>query len=299
MLFDNQTNSTSLSVKTLGGDSVVRIIGDRSSGKTTYLASLAYWPNASPDNPVQTVSPVGEDSEELVNKARDILEQGLLLEPTNLHDIDAVKDYTLSITLKDRFSWLRGSGKMVQINVSCKDYSGEFFRDLVHKSGDPMLDDYLDDCCLATGLMVLVDGTAHRKDKDYCAGIEKLLVELDRAELKNQHRRIAFVLTKCEQSELWVNRHEPKKLANMRFPKLSAQLQSYSKLNRVGVEYFTTSAFGILGKQYPEPNSKRLKRSRDGTTSVIKKPRVWRPFGLVAPIYWLCTGKRHPELDRD
>ena len=73
MLFDNQTNSTSLSVKTLGGDSVVRIIGDRSSGKTTYLASLAYWPNASPDNLVQTVSPVGEDSEELVNKARDIL----------------------------------------------------------------------------------------------------------------------------------------------------------------------------------------------------------------------------------
>ncbi|MGC9528770.1 MAG: hypothetical protein ACP5D7_24845 [Limnospira sp.] len=299
MLFDNKTNSKSSSVKTLGGESVVRIIGDRASGKTTYLASLAYWPNASPDSPVQTVSPVGEDSEKLVEQARNILEQGLIFEGTNLLDIDAVKDYTLSITLKDHFSWWRGSGNMVQINISCKDYSGEFFSDLLHKSGDPMLDDYIDDCCLATGLMVLVDGTAHRKDKEYSMGMEKLLVELDRAELNNQHRRIAFVLGKCEQSELWVNRHEPKKLANMRFPKLSAQLESYSKLNGVGVEYFTTSAFGILGKQYPEPNSQRLKRSREGTTSVIKKPKRWRPFGLVAPIYWLCTGKRHPELDRD
>ena len=145
---------------------------------------------------------------------------------------------------------------------------------------------------------MLVDGTSHRKDKEFAMGMEKLLMEIDRSEMEMQHRRIALVLSKCEQLELWVNRHRPRKVAK-RFPKLFAQLEAWSDSGGGTVEYFTTSAFGILGRQYPEPNSMRLKRARDGTTSVIKKPKLWRPFGLVSPIYWLCTGKRHSELDRD
>ncbi|MCC5896390.1 MAG: hypothetical protein JJU32_00540 [Phormidium sp. BM_Day4_Bin.17] len=286
--------------QTLSGDSTLRIIGDRASGKTAYLASLAYWPNANSDSPVDSVTPIGEEGEELVEKARDLLEQGLELEPTDLNaDIDEVKDYTLSINLKDRFSWLRGEGKQVQLNVSCKDYAGEFFSDLLYKSGDSRLEDYLEDCCLATGLLFLVDGTTHRKDRDYAMGMEKFLMELDRSQVELQQRRIALVLSKCEQSELWVNRHEPQKLVKARFPKLSSQLEIWSRGGNGSVDYFITSAFGILGRQYPEPNSKRLRRSRDGTTSVIKKPKLWRPFGLVSPIYWLCTGERHRELDRD
>ncbi|MGC9503159.1 hypothetical protein [Baaleninema sp.] len=287
-------------VETVGDDSVLRVIGDRGSGKTAYLASLAYWPNANAESPVQSVTPVGEEGQELIDKARDILEQGLELEPTDLNaDIDEVKDYTLSITLKDRFSWLKGSGKLVRLNVSCKDYAGEFFSDLLYKSGDARLEDYLDDCCLASGLLFLIDGTSHRKDGEYAMGMEKLLMELDRSDVEVQRRRIGLVLSKCEQSELWVNRHKPEKLAKARFPKLSGQLETWSKLGGGSVEYFATSAFGILGRQYPEPNSRRLRKSREGTTSVIKKPKRWRPFGLVSPIYWLCTGERHSELDRD
>ena len=285
--------------KTLGNDSLLRIIGDRGSGKTAYLASLAYWPNANAESPVKSVTPIGEEAQELLDKARDILEQGLELEPTDLNaDINEVKDYSLSITLKDRFSWMHGSKKLVQLNISCKDYAGEFFSDLIYKNGDPKLEDYLGDCCLARGLLMLVDGTSHRKDNEFAMGMEKLLMEIDRSDMEVQHRRIALVLSKCEQSELWVNRHRPKKVA-ARFPKLSAQLETWSQSGVGTVEYFTTSAFGILGRQYPEANSTRLNRSRDGTTSVIKKPKLWRPFGLVSPIYWLCTGKRHSELDQD
>jgi hypothetical protein len=285
--------------KALMDDSLLRIIGDRSSGKTTYLASLAYWPNASPESPVKSITPIGGEAEELIDKAREILEQGLELEPTDLNaDINEVKDYSLSINLKDRFYWLEGSRKSVQLKINCKDYAGEFFSDLIYKNRDPKLEDYLEDCCLATGLLMLVDGTSHRKDKEFAMGIEKLLMEIERSDMEMQHRRIALVLSKCEQLELWVNRHRPRKVA-ARFPKLSAQLETWSKFGGGTVEYFTTSAFGILGQQYPEPNSMRLRRSRDGTTSVIKNPKLWRPFGLVSPIYWLCTGKRHSELDRD
>ena len=285
--------------KVLGDGSLLRIIGDRGSGKTAYLASLAYWPNANPESPVKSINPIGEEAEELIDKAREILEQGLELEPTDLNaDINEVKDYSLSINLKDRFSWLEGSKKSVQLNISCKDYAGEFFSDLIYKNGDPKLENYLEDCCLATGLLMLVDGTSHRKDKEFAMGIEKLLMEIDRSDMEMQRRRIALVLSKCEQSELWVNRHRPRKVA-ARFPKLSAQLENWSKFGGGTVEYFTSSAFGIVGQQYPEPNSKRLRRSRHGTNSVIKNSKLWRPFGLVSPIYWLCTGKRHSELDRD
>jgi hypothetical protein len=54
----------------------------------------------------------------------------------------------------------------------------------------------------------------------------------------------------------------------------------------------------MLGTKYPEPNVNLLQKSRGGVKAVIKNPKLWRPFGLVAPIYWLCKGSRHPDLDK-
>ena len=68
----------------LQSSGVLRVIGDRSSGKTTYMASLARWPNADPDSPVQAVTAVDEGGEDLLSKAQNILEQGLELEKTPL-----------------------------------------------------------------------------------------------------------------------------------------------------------------------------------------------------------------------
>lgn len=285
-------------------DAVLRVIGDRGSGKTAYMASLAYWPNADPNSPVQSVIPVGDEGNELITKAQNILEQGLELEPTDLNAMaQDVKDYTLSIVLKGQFSWKDAKAtlrsQLVKLNISCKDYAGEFFSDLLHKTGDSRLEDYLEDCLQASGIMFLVDGTTHRKDAEYANGLDKFLMALDRTDIGVSKRRIAFVMSKCEQSELWVNRHKPRELAIMRFPQVHRKLQSWENMGGGQVDYFTTSAFGMLGSRFPEPNSKRLNRDRDGTTSIIKDPKRWRPFGLVAPIYWLCTGDRHKELDKD
>lgn len=276
----------------------IRVVGDRSSGKTAYMASLAYWPNASSESPVQSVVPVGdrEAGEELLAKARDILEQGLQLEPTELQaNVDDVKDYGLSIALKEQF----GLNRTVRLNINCKDYAGEFFGDLVYKSSDPKLQDYMSDCVLATGILLLIDGTAHRKDNEYGSGLDRFLTALDRADLEGKTRRIAFAISKCEQSQLWVSRHQPRDLATRRFPRLYRKLEAWQESGAGAVDYFTTSAFGVLGNRFPEPNAIQVKRDRLGTASVIREPRFWRPFGLVSPIYWLCTGKRHKELDRD
>ena len=276
---------------------VIRVIGDRSSGKTTYMASMAYWPNADSASPVQQITAINDEANELITKAQNILEQGLQLEQTDLDGsaID-VKDYTLSITLRDQFSWQKGAGTL-KLNISCKDYSGEFFRDLLYKAGDPQLEEYLEDCLEATGILFLVDGTTHRKDGEYANGLDKFLMSLDRTDFEGKQRRIALVMTKCEQSELWINRHKPRELAQSRFPQLYRKLESWAQTGQV--DYFTTSAFGMLGNQFPEPNSKKLRRDRDGTASVIKNPKRWRPFGLVAPVYWLCTGQRHKDLEKD
>lgn len=292
--------------KTTGMQShaVLRVIGDRAAGKTTYMASLARWPNADSSSPVQSVIPINEEGEQLIAKAQNILEQGLELEPTQLNaSLSEVKDYTITITLQGQFSWhhpkLNSSSQLVKLNISCKDYAGEFFTDLLNQSGNPLLMNYLEDCQLATGIMFLVDGTANRKDSEYTNGLDKLLRVLDRPEINAKNRRIALVLTKCEQSELWINRHKPAYLASACFPQAYKKLQSWQELGGGSVDYFTTSAFGMLGIKYPEPNSKQLTRGRGGITSVLKDHKRWRPFGLVAPIYWLCTGDRHKELDKD
>lgn len=287
----------------LDQEATLRLVGDRSSGKTAYMASLAYWPNADTDSPVQSVTPVGGEAVELINKAQNILEQGLELEPTDLNEsADEVNDYTLSITLKDQFSWKKPTAtmgnKLLQLNISCKDYAGEFFSDLLGKPGDPKLEDYLEDCLQATGILLLLDGTAHRKDTQYANGIDQFLSQMDKTDLEGGQRRVAVVINKCEQSELWINRHQPRELARKRFPNVYRKLESWSKLGGGTVDCFATSAFGMLGNRFPEPNAKKLKRDRGGTSSIIKNPKRWRPFGLVSPIYWLCTGVRHKELDK-
>ncbi|AFY89341.1 hypothetical protein [Chroococcidiopsis thermalis] len=295
------TQGTSEAIQSNG---VLRVIGDRASGKTTYMASLARWPNAEPSSPVQNVTPVNEEGEELIAKAQNILEQGLELEPTDLNAsaID-VKDYTLSIALKGQFSWKNpkasAPSQLVTLNISCKDYAGEFFTDLLYQAGDSRLQDYLEDCLQATGIMFLIDGTTHRKDSEYANGLDKFLTALDRTDIGAEKRRVGLVMTKCEQPELWIKRHQPRELAAARFPQVNRRLQSWQQMGAGSVEFFTTSAFGMLGTRYPEPNSKRINRDRNGTTSVLKDPKRWRPFGLVAPIYWLCTGDRHKELDKD
>lgn len=282
---------------------VLRVIGDRASGKTTYMASLARWPNADPSSPVQSVIPVNQEGEELVSKAQDLLEQGLELEPSALDaSASQMKDYTLKINLKGKFSWKNPKVNMgsqwSNLNISCKDYPGEFFNDLLHQAGNSQLQDYLEDCLQATGIMFLIDGNSRRKDAEYASGLEKFLTALDRTSMVVSQRRISLVLTKCEQSELWVNRHKPGFLAQARFPQVCRQLQTWQKMGAGNVDYFTNSAFGMLGNNYPEPNVDLLSRNRDGVTAVIKDPKRWRPFGLVAPIYWLCTGQRHKELDK-
>ncbi|MDY6802804.1 MAG: hypothetical protein SXA11_03225 [Cyanobacteriota bacterium] len=278
---------------------VLRVIGDRTAGKTTYMAALARWPNSQNSRLVEGVTASNKDGEELIKKARDILEQGEPMKQTPLlNNVYEMKDYSLRITLKKELV-LDRKKSLVNLDISCKDYSGEFFSELLNQTDSPLFKDYLEDCLLASGILLLIDGTAHQKDAEYARAIEKLLVQLDRFEEEIQKRRIALVLSKCELVDLWINRHRPKYLAKARFRETCSKLEFWERGGSGSIDYFVVSAFGVLGNRFPRPNSLKIERDRGGISSVLEEPKRWRPFGLVSPIYWLCTGKRNQELDKD
>jgi hypothetical protein len=292
------------SPKKVGGS--IRIIGDRGSGKTAYMAALARWPNASKDSPVKSVMPINEAGEDLINSAKNLLEQGLELESTDVGaDPEEIKDYAIGVILQNTSSWrnlvLKNvRSRTVELNIRCKDYSGEFFSDLLSSRNDPMLEAYLEDCYNAQGLALLIDGTSHRKDQVYADGLDRLLAGLDRFNLGNQPRRIACVITKAEQSELIMNRNKPSNyLHSRRFPNLYGKLKDWQRSGQGAVDFFVASAFGTIDPRGMEGNYKLLSRRQwGGTQSIIKDPSHWQPFGLISPLYWLCTGERHKDLDQ-
>ena len=274
----------------------LRVVGDRASGKTTYMASLARCGNANYSSFVQVIEPFNKDGENLFNLAQDILEQGLRLEPTRLNehaDATSLPNYALKIIIKKELGI-----KTSEMLLNCKDYSGEFFSDLLYQTGNSLLQDYIDDCLEAESILFLIDGIAYQKDREYAKGLGKFLDNF-RTNTDKKKRRLALVLSKCEQPDLWINRHKPKDLVIARFPEVYRKLEAWQKSGYGKVEYFTSSAFGMLGTRFPEANAKKIRRGQDGVVSVLKDTQHWRPFGLVAPIYWLYTGERHQGLEKD
>ncbi|BAZ28856.1 hypothetical protein NIES4074_12910 [Cylindrospermum sp. NIES-4074] len=282
----------------LPGNPDIRIIGPQSSGKTTFMASLARWPNAKLDSPIQSVNPFDDESGRLIAIAQDILENGLSMAPTRPdEDVHSLPLYTLLIELKPAFQ-IGNIGNNLRFQVSCREYSGEIIKDLRGGSSGINLSDYLDDCADSSGLLLLVDGTS-REDNHYAQAFATLQTELNvRLIGRNKNLRqyrIAVVFSKAEQAQVWIHRYDIQKFTNRRFPKTKETLNKWSKTWRCPMNYFFCSAFGMKGSP-ATPNVKVQSRESGGTYAVIDNTSVWRPFGLVAPIYWLHTGKDDQRL---
>ncbi|OCR02014.1 hypothetical protein BCD67_07500 [Oscillatoriales cyanobacterium USR001] len=276
----------------------LRFIGDRIAGKSTYLASLVRWPNSDPStSPVQTVTPINDDAKELFRAAKNILEQGDSLPPT-YYDCCDQQDYFIQIVLKKQFPSKSFKqtiiNQLITMNINCKEYMGELFNYLLDDSSSIFVEEHLQDCLIADGLLLLID-YFNSKDDEYAISLDILIRGITRLEVTPKKRRIAFIFTKCDLPELWLNRTYPRKLASTRFPQVYKRLESLQQLGSYTVDYFTTSSFGMIGTQFLEPNS--IFDYNNQYFSVLKDPKYWKPFGLVSPIFWLCTGNRYHELD--
>lgn len=282
------------------GNGEIRMIGDRKSGKTTFMAALAYWPNGNPENsPIQSVEPFDTNTAKLIEMAQDILENGQQLPPTPPNQQPL---YSLIIQLKPNF--LRNpiaavTLRNIRLQISCREYAGELLEQL--SNNNPDLKNYLDDCASASGLLVLIDGTSTsvEKDKKYDKALNNLRNELELRFKKQSNRnknqyRIAFVFSKAETSEVWIYRNNIKQFIGLKFPKTQITLKKWLEDWKCQVAYFSCSAFGTMGKN--KPNYRDIHSDGKGTIAVIARSEFWEPFGLVEPIYWLHTGKRDIRL---
>jgi signal recognition particle receptor subunit beta len=260
----------------------IRIIGDKGVGKTTFLTALACLSCDDPQSQVQRIVTSGKDTENMIRLAKDCLDQKEQI-PSNDYGEGLEKSYVFKIEFKDASI----------LEIECKDYSGEFFRDLVNNKNPQLLEKYIKDCAVdGAGILILLDGTA-QQDEYYAECIYQLLVRLDRStSINSSSRRVAVALTKCDIPQLWIHRKNPTEKIRGRFEGVHGKLKKFKKIT---VDYFATSAYGMLGSDSEISNSNTVETDEKGTRSVIieSDSKLWRPFGLIEPLYWLYTGNKY------
>lgn len=183
----------------------IRVIGPRSSGKTTYLAALAYQPTRGNNKRKFQVYALNDDTIKLSEKAENILLEGGSFEPsiTQVSTIDDVPVYSFNIEIEK--GW-----KKEKIILAVRDYPGEIFDDLENGSSNPIYQEFIDECLTkdVTGCLILLTEWQKSTDKHYSRVLKKFIEQMDQHERIND-LRLAVVMSKCERGELWPGRLEP------------------------------------------------------------------------------------------
>lgn len=287
-------------------NSDIRIVGDRASGKTTFMGALSYWPNAYRDTPILSVDPFNQETSRLVQQTQDILmRRDQFSRNKFIEDPEKLPLYSLWVELKPKFThnpikFLKK--EPISFQVSCRDHPGELMENLrSNNRNDDKLQRYLDDLAEVSNILYMIDGKSFNKDQDarHAEKLKNLESELN-LRLANKEDnimgryRIALVFSKFEQSEILGERTNLNVFIK-KFSKTQTVLQRWREKWRCSTEIFACSSFGTMGRP-PRPNFEKIDPGEKESYGVLARPDVWRPFGLVAPIYWLCTGKIDSRL---
>jgi hypothetical protein len=263
---------------------IINLIGPRCSGKLTYLAMLSCWNKQRLSKLNISVDCINSDAIELMEMAKNIIFEGDCVEATTVRDPDDYPIYQFDILIKKNIF------KKVNLNVSAKNIPGEIFEN----------SDYFGSTVETIGreagsYLLIIDASSYRQDVEYAKYLENYLSKLtqvNKSLSREQKIRIACTLSKCDFPDVWLNRDNADKLVNQRFPKTKQILDKGVADGAVEAEYFASSSFGCYGVNNSEPNAVRR-----GRYAVLKEAASWRPYGLVSPIYWLCTGQDLKGLD--
>ena len=287
----------------------IYIIGPRSSGKTTFLGALLSITKYSQNinHRKVNVDTKGKTSE-LESQVRKSWETKKPLEPTNFPK-DSLQNYEFLITINPQY-------KPTEIELKAKDYGGEFFQELLRTDLSTKVKPYIKDCLKdANGWIVLLPDFCLKDDINgftvvenidsfYRSVFHKLLSEfpknddifssdeLTKIENNLKEIRIAFVMSKCERGELWTRRWEPERdLFQVHLKNTRDFLRNNLSLKKNQIAFFALSSFGVFSKNDPRPNRLNIGRNlQDG--AIIDNGELWRPFGLVNPLYWIATGRK-------
>jgi hypothetical protein len=267
----------------------IRIIGPRGSGKTTYLAALAYYPDKKrPGRKVKHVKlqALNDDTRELAEKAENIILQGESLEPTRVEGgIDALPFYSFGLEIKPKFYTSE------LINIAVRDYPGEIFDELASSvNTNPLHREFVDECLEdgVDGCLILLTDWSKEKDQFLSRVLTKFTKLMD-IKGRSENLRIAVAMSKCERGELWSGRLDPTlDLFQQHLPQTTAILEQ--TLPSKNLQFYAISTFGVLERNDPRPNREDV-IGTDSTNSILREPNKWQPYGLLEPLYWLSKGK--------
>ncbi|MDJ0729295.1 MAG: hypothetical protein QNJ33_04805 [Crocosphaera sp.] len=278
----------------LSGSTEFRMIGPRSSGKTAYLAALAYRSQVRIDSPIESITAKNDDTKKFIELAENILKTGLEVAGTyRSNNPESLPEYEIKIKMNAKFN-------NQEFDITCKDFSGEIFTELQNRNLKE-IEPYLEEYAEASGLFIMLEGTLPTQEQDinYAQGLASLQSALSSRLLKKNkslsNYPIAIVWSKAEQPGMWNYRYRISKFMNKKYYQTEQILSRWKKEWKCPMNYFFCSAFGV---KYPDatPNVKVEKRPDRVTVGVIDRTDLWIPFGLIAPIYWLHTGKDEPQL---
>ena len=269
----------------------IHIIGPQASGKTTYLAALAYQPlKTKQKNKNFKVQALNEETRELADKAENIILEGASLEPTYLDvkTIDDLKVYSFIIEIQKKWR------KLEKINLAVRDYPGEVFKELESVSANPLHEEFMNECLSkdTQGCLVLLTEWRQGTDKFYKRVFKRFINLMDKQE-RLHDLRLAVAMSKCERGELWPGRLDPENdLFAIHFPETLSFLKD--NIPSKNLQFYAISTFGVLGSKDPRPNRKQELGTK-GRYSVLRETDNWSPYGMISPLYWLSTGKRMKE----
>ncbi|AHJ29322.1 hypothetical protein PN465_05040 [Nodularia spumigena CS-584] len=265
----------------------IRVIGPRGSGKTTYLAALAYQPaKAMWKSKKFNIQAINEDTKKLADKAENIICEGASLEPTGSHvrNIYELPVYSFNIEFTSGFT-------KEKINLVARDYPGEIFEDLETGSSNSLHEEFIEECLTkdVNGCLILLTEWKQGTDKFYSRVLQRFIELIDIHDRSND-LRLAVAMSKCERGELWPGRLDPEAdLFDIHLPKTKSILQD--KIPAKNLRFHAISTFGVLGRNDPRPN-RIVEWGTDGRNSVLREANRWQPYGIISPLYWLSTGKR-------
>ena len=237
----------------------------------------------SPRNAI-VVATVNQDAKKLVKQARNrILQQESL--PETRYEETRRTIYQFHINLQPKYR------QMEQIDLVVKDYTGAIWLELENAGTvTDKIQDFLEEALLKdlVGWLILLPGWKRPYD-DFYHRVVAILIQLidDGDRLKDL--RLAIAMSKCERGEIWPCRIDPEiDLFKKRLKRTHSILRR--KINPNNLSFYALSTFGVLGRYDPRPN--RIIEPGNKEMAVLRDRCKWQPYNMIAPLYWLNTGKK-------
>jgi hypothetical protein len=264
----------------------ISVIGPRMSGKTTYLAALAYHKTylASHQKGLKyTITAQNPEARQLQKEAEEVLLAGSHFRANKVEEKSVFEYpfYAFSIEYQShRFA------SPQKIELTTRDYPGEVFEKLEKSTSlGSKHEEFVNDCFKAKiGCVVLLTGWELGQDNKYRNMLRNFTAIMDRSNVTDKYK-LAVVMSKCERGEIWSGRLEPERdLFHLHLPKTKEFLTE--KISSQNLKFFALSTFGIMSKNNPRPN--REDRLVEGEpASVLRDPSNWQPFNLIEPLLWI------------